>query len=293
MIWRIILKIYYGLFFEKRWKVGVVPNQLSLRGNEVIASSLIEEVPISSSYTFYADPFFSEDNKNIRLEALDRKTGLGDILEIDVDNFLNQKLLLSGKHYSYPFSFIYEGKEFLLPEVADHSAQYICKADIAQQQISLIRGLEAKRIVDATMFFKDGIYYLFFGENNSAHTVLNLWYSDSPFGDFEAHPMSPIGISPKNARMGGKLLLSSDYLIRFGQDNSGEYGESLAVMSIISISKEIFNEEQIGTIKVDNFKGPHSINFNSDMSKLLIDYYDDQFSIFAGVRRIKAKLAKS
>ena len=93
--------------------------------------------------------------------------------------------------------------------------------------------------------------------------------------------------------MAGKLLLSSDYLIRFGQDNSGEYGESMAVMSIISISKEIFNEEQIGTIKLDNFKGPHSINFNSDMSKLLIDYYDDQFSIFAGVRRIKAKLSES
>jgi hypothetical protein len=293
MLWRIILKISYGLFFEKKWKVGVAPNLLSLRGNEVIESSLIEEVPISNSYNFYADPFFSEDKKKIRLEALNLKTGLGDILEIDVDNFLNQKLLLNGKHYSYPFSFSYEGQEFLLPEVANHSAQFVCKADIPQQQISLIKGLENKRIVDATIFFKDGIYFLFFGEPNSAHTLLHLWYSNSPFGNFSVHPMSPIGISPKNARMGGKLLLSSDSLIRFGQDNSGEYGESLAVMSVISISKEIFNEEQIGTIKIDKFKGPHNIDFNSDMSKLLIDYYDDQFSIFAGVRRIKAKLSKS
>lgn len=293
IILRTIKKIFYGLFFEKKWKVGVLPNILSLKGNEVIKSSLINEIPISRKYNFYADPFFSKDNKKIRLEALDRKTALGDILEINVDNFLNQKLLLSGKHYSYPFSFIYQEKELLLPEVASHSAQYICKADSAQQYLSPIRGLETKRIVDATLFLKDKTYYLFFGEKDSAHTELNLWYSDSPFGVFVTHPMSPIVISPKKARMAGSLFVDSDHLIRFGQNNSGEYGESLAVMSVISISREIYIEEQIGTIKLDNYKGPHSIDFNSDTSKLLIDYYYDQFSLFAGVRRVKARLKKS
>ena len=93
--------------------------------------------------------------------------------------------------------------------------------------------------------------------------------------------------------MAGSLFVDSDHLIRFGQNNSGEYGESLAVMSVISISREIYIEEQIGTIKLDNYKGPHSIDFNSDTSKLLIDYYYDQFSLFAGVRRVKAWLKKS
>ena len=63
MLWNGIRKISYGLFFEKRWKVAVATNQLSLKGNEIISSSDLEEVPISSKYNFYADPFFSEDGK--------------------------------------------------------------------------------------------------------------------------------------------------------------------------------------------------------------------------------------
>ena len=287
-----VRKLLHGLFFEKRWKVAVTSNSLNLDNNEVLTSQDFKVVPITKKYNFYADPFFSEDGTKIRLEALDNKTGLGDILEIDTNDFSIQKEIFSGEHYSYPCSFIYQGEEYVLPEVASHSAQYICKTDDVLRQKNFLEGLENKRIVDATLLLKDEVCYLFFGENKTAHTVLNLWISDSPFGVFKSHPMNPIAVSPSDARMGGKVLNNAGKLIRFGQNNAGEYGESLAVMEIINLSQDVYEERQIGTVTIDNLKGPHIIGFNSDMSQVLIDYYNNEFSFLAGVRRIKAKLRK-
>lgn len=283
------IRLFYGAFLEKRWHVAISPNNLSLKGDECISSTDFLEIPISKKYNFYADAFFSEDGKSIRLEALDNKTGLGDILEIDLNNLSKQKLLLTGHHFSYPFSFTYQNEEYLLPEVASHSSQYICAADKPQTHITQLKGLEGKRIVDATLMARHNMYFLFFGESTNAHTVLNLWFSASPFSEFKPHPMSPIAVSPNNARMGGKLLADSNRIIRFGQNNSGEYGESLSVIEIMKISDEVYEEKQVGTLCIDELKGPHSIGFSSDMSEILIDYYYHQFSLFSGVRRIKAK----
>ena len=131
----------------------------------------------NKKYNFYADPFFSFDKKNIRLEALNKFNGLGEILEISIKNFNKQKLLLSKNHYSYPFSFIYKEKEYLLPEVASHTNQYIL--NINNKEKFFIKGLEKERIVDATFFEYKKYWYLFFGKKNSASTILNLWISIS------------------------------------------------------------------------------------------------------------------
>ena len=63
-------------------------------------------------------------------------------------------------------------------------------------------------------------------------------------------------------------------------------------MQITSLSEKDYKEVEIGKISIDKFSGPHSIGFNSDMSEILIDYYSNKFSLFAGVRRIKARLQK-
>ena len=288
-----IQKITYGIFFEKKWKVAVTDNKISLIGDEVINSLDFTEIPINSNYNFYADPFFSEDGSKIRLEALDKKTGLGDIIEINSDNFSKQKILMSGDHYSYPVSFRFKKKEYLMPEVASHSSQYICYSNNNIENKYFLKGLEGKRIIDATPFYHQGYFFLFFGENTTANTQLNLWYSETPFSKFKPHPMSPVVTSPNMARMGGKPILVSNKLIRFGQNNAGEYGESLTVLEIMKLSPETYKEKFIGTIKIDKLKGPHNLCFNSTSNKIVIDYYINQFSFFAGIRRIKAKLKKN
>lgn len=287
-----IRRLFYGLFFEKKWKVAATKNSLRLQNKDILTSSDFKVLPIMQNYNFYADPFFSHDGTKIRLEALFNKTGLGDILEIETCDFFKQKVLFKGAHYSYPHSFSYKGTEYIMPEVSFHSAQYFCSADDKFEQKYYLRGLEDKRIIDATFLLKNDECYLFFGEDKTYHTLLQLWISDSPFGIFKPHPMSPIAVSPINARMGGKILNNAGELLRFGQNNAGEYGESLTIMKITNLSNKFYEERKIGSITIDNFKGPHSISFNSDMSQILIDYYNNEFSVFAGARRIKAKLKK-
>ena len=291
LIKNLILKIFYGLFIEKKWKVAILENKFNLKGKEIIRSSDFSNIPIKQEYNFYADAFYSFDEKKIRLEALNTKTGLGDILEIDTNDFFKQKTILSGNHYSYPFSFLYKGQEYIMPEVASHSAQYICQTnDIANENKHFIKGLEKKRIVDATLIYKDGYYFLFFGEKKTSQTLLNLWYSESPFGNFNPHPQNPISISPQSARMGGKIVHYKNRIIRFGQNNSGEYGESLSILEVKNLSLLDYKEELVGSIFIDKYRGPHTLNFNSNFTKIIIDFYVNNFSLFSGIRRIKAKL---
>ena len=285
-------KITYGLFYEKRWSVAVANNELLFQGKESIPMTSLRPIPITSNYNFYADPFFSLSGNSIRLEALGNKSGLGDIIEISMDDHREQKVLMTGKHYSYPFAFNYNNQEYLLPEVANHSSQYAVSLEKDQFQIP-IKGLDDKRIVDATLYNQGGWWYLFFGVSNDAHTVLHLWISDDLTKTFSPHPSSPICVSPSFARMAGGITLINGNLLRFGQNNEGEYGESLSVLEITKLSPTKYSEAHCGSISLENAKGPHSLNISADFNNIVMDYYKDKFSLFAGIRRIKQRISKT
>lgn len=280
----LLKKILYGMFMEKIWRVAIFEDDLRFEGQEVISSKSLTQVPMKDGYNFYADPFFSTDGKHIRLEALGKNSGVGDILEVSTQNLAEQKVLLTGNHFSYPFSFAYNNVEYLLPEVANHSHQYALKINGDDNHI-ILKGLEDKRLIDSTLYFHSGFWYLFFGLASNSHSVLNLWVSDDLRNSFTAHPCSPISISPSSARMGGSIAVINKRLIRFGQNNEGEYGRSLSVNHITELSPKNYSEYSCGSIKMDSSFGPHSLNIY--LNKIVIDYYDNEFSFFAGIRRIK------
>lgn len=283
-------RLKYGALYEKRWKVGLVSQTLDLRSSNVIDASSIKSLPIKKEYNFYADPFFSADGSKIRLEALGNKSGIGDIIEVDVDEPENIKVLLTGRHYSYPFSFLIGKNEHLLPEVASHSPQYHFNLEDGNQEHIYLKGLESKRLVDSTLFEHEGYYYLFFGEGTAASTTLNLWVSKSIDGTFEEHPSSPICLTPSSARMAGRIYNDGSSLYRFGQNNNRGYGESITISEITKLTPETYEETVCGSIKLDGLLGPHTIDINDKDSLILIDYYDDRFSVFSGLRRFKAKI---
>ena len=92
--------------------------------------------------------------------------------------------------------------------------------------------------------------------------------------------------------MGGALVKNLNGLFRFGQNNSGAYVESLTVLKIIKLSPTEYLEKNVGSLCIDDFKGPHSLSINAQSKKILFDYYEDKFSLFAGIRRIKSLLSK-
>ena len=92
------------------------------------------------------------------------------------------------------------------------------------------------------------------------------------------------------ARMGGSIKLIKSRMLRFGQNNEGEYGESLSVIEIKELTPTSYMETHHGSIFMENAKGPHSLNLSPDLSKIVVDYYENKFSFLAGFRRLKAKL---
>lgn len=285
-------KLLYGVFYEKKWEVAICQQELSFKGDELISSSNLKHIPIEKGYSFYADPFFSSEGDILRVEALNKNTGVGEILEVQINALSNQRRILSGGHFSYPFSFKYINKEFILPEVAGHSSQFFTSSSNVGNEKHFLKGLEGKRLIDATLYFYENHWYLFFGEASDSHGVLHLWIAESLNGNFSAHPKSPVSISPEKARMGGGIIKKDGYLLRLGQNNSRNYGESLSLMKISKLTPLDYHEKKIGNIYFESSKGPHTIDINRKLDIIAFDHYQEKFSLFAGIRRLKAKLKK-
>ena len=141
-----------------------------------------------------------------------------------------------------------------------------------KQKIPL-KGLEDKRIVDATLYSHNDRWHLFFGDQKEAQTVLHLWTAPSLNEAFTPHPQSPICLLPGSARMGGPIINIGHKIYRLGQNNEAGYGEALTIMSIEELTETKYVEKATGTIRIDKVKGPHSLDISSLNGKLLLDYY--------------------
>ena len=267
---RKIRNLIYGAFFEKKWKVGTTDCHQIFEQRVTFQATQINEIEVARGYTFYADPFFSLNGAKVRVEALSATSGLGDIIEIDLQDREKFSVCLTGNHYSYPFPFLHERKEHLLPEVASHSSQYFFDLSESPAVKKSVIGLSGKRIVDATLFEYKEYFYLFFGENDLAANVLNLYVAEDVNGEFRRHPKSPICMTPTAARMGGRLILHKGKIFRFGQNNNRGYGASLTVSEIIKLSPVFYEEKVCGSLQIDDFKGPHTIDYHSELKQLCL-----------------------
>src|SRR5690606_30732201 len=131
--------------------------------------------------------------------------GLGEIIEVDVDAMSTEIVLLKGSHYSYPYSFKDGGIEYMLPEVAGHSAPFVLKHPFINESRLALEGLTDLRLVDPSLIKHDGHYFLFSGHADSVTDCLHLYVSKELKGPYAPHPCSPIVIDPESARMGGRL----------------------------------------------------------------------------------------
>lgn len=277
-------RLLYGAFWEKRWNISVFEN---------IDPTVTLELPVSDAkraqipdrYNFYADPFFSTDGRRIRAEALVGATGRGEIIELDSESLQVERTLLTGPHFSFPYPFADDGREFVLPEVASHEAPYLLEISGTPQKIPL-RGLEHTRVVDPALVKVDGRYYLFGGHSDSARGMLQLYVADSIDGPYKPHRMNSVVIDPSCARMGGRLLMRGGKLYRFGQDNSGAYGGGIRVMEVVTIDPEVYEEKEVGHLCFSDASGPHTIDTRN--GRTVLDFYVDKFSILAGYRRLVA-----
>jgi hypothetical protein len=292
--WAAVKRAAYGLTQEKKWKVSVAPCAsqalaAAVEGKAFPATDLWRTVPTRPRYTYYADPFFSEKPPGILVEALERRTGLGELVLIEGDR--HRPISDVGNHYSYPSTVRLGDRQLILPEIALWSpARLFELAGEKLREVAPLRVAGDPRIADPTLLEHEGLHYLFGSPALQGTNILNLWTAASLDDLFELHPQSPLRISPQGGRMAGALLRLDGRLIRFGQSFEHYYGDGILAFEIEALSRKAYRERPIGSIRFGDRIGPHTINFRE--GELVFDWYRHEFDPRVGLRRMLSRLRR-
>jgi hypothetical protein len=285
-LWHGLRHLWYGAFVEKHWKVAIAdlpqindPSQ-ALREAEAAAWSTL---PVAAGYNFYADPFFGASKDEIFLEALSERTGKGEVVRIADGK--QERIGGFDGHVSYPASLRQEGQQLLVPETAGW-----CPPTAFQVEDGVAKAVRAldvgeSEILDPTLLSRDGHIYLFGNVNADGPSVLHLWHANDLSSRFERHPASPIRASSRGSRMAGEVAEWRGKQLRLGQDWRRAYGDGVMVFEITQISPTAYSETLVSESHFEKFHGPHTVNHRGQ--RLLFDYYTEDFSLLAGIRRLR------
>ena len=284
-LFRTIRRALYGLFVEKEWRVATAPFGGSTDPVGAVRSVVGEswQVPaVCQPFSFYADPFFGESANEIFVEAMNRRTGKGEVVRLVAGR--PTRITGLGGHVSYPASIQHDGRRLLVPETADwrRLTAFEIVGSTAQPVVEI--DIEDHRFIDPTFLRYKDHFYLFANIEEDGTSVLHLWVSTDLKARFTRHPRSPIRVSGSGSRMAGEIAEWNGELYRIGQLWRRSYGDGVASFRIIALSPTEYAEEDAGQVQFDHVRGPHTVNRRGDL--LLFDYYTERVSPLAGLRRI-------
>jgi hypothetical protein len=237
-------------------------------------------------FSFYADPFFGKGPGEILVEAMNRRSGKGEIVRVADD----QSVRISGLtgHVSYPASIEQDGRRLLIPETAGWCPLTAFEIVGSEARRVAEIDIDESRIVDPTFLRHDGRLYLFANVPEDGTSVLHLWVADGLTSKFARHPCSPIRVSARGSRMAGEIAEWKGGLYRIGQLWRRSYGDGVVAFRITALSPVDYVEECAGEAWFSHVSGPHTVNRRADL--LLFDYYSNRFSPVASVRRLLNRL---
>jgi hypothetical protein len=199
------------------------------------------------------------------------------VTEIDSDGKTSDPVtvLKEPHHLSYPFLFKHEGKHYMIPESFEKSAIPLYEAvNFPYEWKFKMNLMEDVKAVDATVFFKDNVFWLFTNiqelEGASSSEELFLFSSDNLFsGKWESHPANPVVSDVKSSRPAGRIFYHNNKLYRPSQDCSFRYGYSTVINEITELSKSSYREKRRSVITpdwADDVLGTHTLSFDGGLS---------------------------
>ncbi|MGH6706121.1 MAG: glucosamine inositolphosphorylceramide transferase family protein [Sphingomicrobium sp.] len=288
---RLVRHLAYGAFVEKRWRVsttsvGLATDPLHAIDDAAAACASWRTLPVRPPHRFHADPFFHGDEGALLIEAMNRRTGKGDLVRVE-GNAQHIIAGLSG-HVSYPAGISEGGRDYVVPEVCGWSrpAIFAIENNAAVRIADL--DIHAPAILDPTLLRHEGHIYLFGNRREDGPSILRLWSAGGLFDRFEEHPASPVRTSVRGGRMAGSIHLWPAGLIRLGQDFGAGYGDGIIAFRIEELTPDRYRETEIGARSFDRVKGPHTLDAHE--GTLLFDWYEESFSPLAGIRRLMNRL---
>ena len=87
--------------------------------------------------------------------------------------------------------------------------------------------------------------------------------------------------------MAGLLMTQNNKQFRVGQDFAQDYGHGVCVFEVTALTPVDYEERYLGNIRFEEVRGPHTINLIP--GGYVFDWYEEKFSLLAGVRRLRAR----
>jgi hypothetical protein len=296
---RILRHEFMKRLFREQWSIIVQPKS-DLTKKISDQSFKIMRPPRDR---FYADPFLIEkDGRNYLFfedYSFSSQKGLISCCEVDREGNCSKPrvVLRRNYHLSYPFLLTWQGEIYMIPETRDNGTIEMYRAsDFPYSWVHEAVLMSDVPATDSTLLHHDDKWWLFTAgvlDHASSDKILCLFFADSPFGPWKAHPKNPIVSDVCHARPAGCLYFEDGQLIRPGQDCSRSYGYAVELHRVDVLSETDYRETPLMSITPDWFPGSsgiHTLNQNAGYRvmdcKFLISRFG--FSLFSAAQRSKA-----
>lgn len=224
----------------------------------------------------YADPCVISSGRidYVFFEDLRQGTARGTIAVIPIEDRAvgpKNQALERDHHLSYPFVFAWEGSMYMLPETSQANSVQLFRATSFPYEWKLQRELlSGLPMVDATLHFHEGSWFLFLNATDTRRGSLNdelfLFFAETPLGPWTPHPKNPVCSDVRRSRPAGRLFTRHGKLIRPSQDCSDRYGARINLCEVEGLSRQNYQEKIVGHIEpgqaLPGFNGCHTLSFN-------------------------------
>ena len=236
------------------WSIGIYSGHTALglapdarAANPVLSAADVTDVPAQ----FVADPFMISVDGSwyMFFEVFNRATQRGEIglaTSQDGIRWIYRCIVLSEPfHLSYPHVVRLKNETFFVPECYRGGAVRIYRATNFPFSWKLAGFLMEKACVDPSLFEYQNLWWMFWAEPNGRHDTLHLSFARELSGPWMEHPRSPVIMqNPGSARPAGKVLANEHSLIRFAQDCSTSYGNSVRAFEITFLTETGYAERE-------------------------------------------------
>jgi len=271
---RLLMRKRDDLRFREQWQLAYANDSSQEMANRVPQSSFFRFKPLAPpADRFWADPFPAQhDGRSyLFLEELIYAENKGRIAVVEMTSkgptTAPRVVLDMPYHLSYPFLLKHEGNWFMFPEMVESGRQEVFRATTFPFEWETCATLDlGVPVVDPTLHYEDGTWWLFAGTRASEASdfeELSLFFADSPFGPWTAHPMNPVVSDARSARPAGQLFRVGPDLIRPAQDGTPVYGSAIAFKRVRRLDREGYREEDCARADPywsPDLTGTHSIN---------------------------------
>ena len=238
---------------QDRWRIGVIeaPIESLLDG---APRPEVRWLPAGRRETYLADPFPvpGDANGSILAEQYDHRTRTGRIVRVDRSG-VARRILDTGVHASYPFTFEHDGVVWCTPETVKAGRVDLYRSSVADRGWTRVATLiDDFPAVDPTVFRHDGLWWLFCTDGaRGPNTKLHAWYAADLLGPWTPHGANPLKTDVTSSRPAGTPFVHRGRLHRPAQDAARTYGGRVVINEVVRLTPTEFEERVVAAVEPD------------------------------------------